>query len=157
VITHVQRDDVAGRPVIAVTLCGKELQVDDQVGAARALLARKPVKIVPVLDGSRYVGAVDASVLGGAAEEAAIEAFTTDLVPVATADTSVDEALGLLDVTGGQRLVVLGPDRERYVGVVCLRGDRRRLCVDTERLGLTGRDVAASGCSSAPSTGGVSG
>ena len=31
-------------------------------------------------------------------------------------------------------LVVLDEDEMTYVGLVCLRGDRHRLCVDTARL-----------------------
>lgn len=152
-MTHVQRAGVAGRPVIAVTLSGKELQLDDGVGSARALLARKPVKIVPVLDGLRYVGAVDVGALEDAADDEPVGAFAADLVPVAVAHTPVGEALGLLDATGGQRLVVLAADRERYVGVVCLRGDRRRLCVDTDRLELTAGDVGARGHEGSAATG----
>jgi CBS-domain-containing membrane protein len=142
VLTHVQRADVAERPVVGVTLCGKEVQRDDEVATARTLLARKPVKVVPVLDGSRYLGTVDARALEHAPDHASVGAFATAAVPAVTAGLTVGEALDVLDADGGQRLVVLAPDGVRYVGVVCLRGDRRRLCVETERLDLTEHDVA---------------
>jgi hypothetical protein len=42
------------------------------------------------------------------------------------------EALAALDRDGGKRLVILAGDGVSYVGLVCLRGDRERLCVDAE-------------------------
>ena len=38
----------------------------------------------------------------------------------------------MLDAHGPTRLVVLDVDRTTYVGIVCLRSDRERLCVDAE-------------------------
>lgn len=44
------------------------------------------------------------------------------------------DELEALDAHGGTRLVVLQEDGATYVGLVCLRGDRERLCLDSERL-----------------------
>jgi regulator of cell morphogenesis and NO signaling len=48
------------------------------------------------------------------------------------ASTPAVEALAALDCAGARRLVVL--DGEAYVGLVCMRRDRVRLCVDSSNL-----------------------
>lgn len=136
-LVHLDRDEVAAFPASAITLRGKELQADDPAAAARALLARETVKVIPVLDGARYVGAVDSNVLAcAAAENVPVGHLATSLLPVAAATAPTREALQALDADGGSRLVVLDEDGATYVGLVCLRGDRRRLCLDSGRLGL---------------------
>ncbi len=136
-LVHLDRDEVAAFPAAAITLRGKELQVDEPAAAARPLLARSTVKVIPVLDGARYVGAVDRDVLAGAAgEDVPVGQLAAPLLPVAAATAPTREALQALDTHGGSRLVVLAEDGATYVGLVCLRGDRRRLCLDSERLGV---------------------
>jgi CBS domain-containing protein len=115
---------------------GKELQLDDTAGAARLLLARHAVKTIPVLDGRRYVGAVDRELLATVGDDVPMhELATSSLLPTSAAATPAWDALAALDAHGGTRLVVLAADGETYVGIVCLRGDRDRLCVDA-RLAL---------------------
>ena len=63
-----------------------------------------------------------------------IQELARDLLPVATAATPALDALAILDAHGGTRLVVLDEDETTYVGLVCLRGDRRRLCVGRDRF-----------------------
>ena len=65
--------------------------------------------------------------------DARLEALARPLVPIEPETRRADEALAALDAHGGTRLVVVG-EGDRYVGIVCLRGDRRRLCVDAARL-----------------------
>lgn len=133
---HLTRDELGDYPVGAVSLRGKHLQAGDPTHAARSLLAQRTVKVVPVLDGERYVGSVDRDLIAGAPDDDPVSTLATALLPVATAATPTREALQALDVDGGSRLVVVDADQTTYVGLVCLRGDRLRLCVDEQRLGL---------------------
>lgn len=133
-LSHVSRSELGDAPVSTIAVRGKELQVESTVGAARRLLARRAVKVVPVLSGRHYVGVVDQDVLAGQRDDLPVRVLARALVPIATARTPAREALAELDTHGGTRLVVLEGDEATYVGVVCLRGDRRRLCVDRTRL-----------------------
>ena len=132
-IVHRTRADLATRPIAAaITTRGKELSIDDTVADARRLLATRAVRVVPVLDGAAYVGAVDRDTVGGADPSAAVGPLAAALVPTALAATPATEALAALDRHDGKRLVILAGDDATYVGLVCLRGDRERLCVDAE-------------------------
>ena len=132
-IVHRTRSDLAACPISdAITTRDMELSVDDTVEDAHRLFAKRAVRLLPVLDGSTYVGAVDRDTIGAADPSAAIGAFASALVPTALAETPATEALAALDRDGGKRLVVLADDGVSYVGLVCLRGDRERLCVDAE-------------------------
>ena len=90
------------------------------------------MRVLPVLDGTRYVGAVDRGSISDAPASAKVVYFASALVPTATAATPAAEALAALDRHGSNRLVVLDGDGASYVGVVCMRSDRERLCVDAE-------------------------
>ena len=130
-LSHVSRTEVIDQPVAALAVRGKELQLGDTAGAARRLLARRAVKAVPVLAGQRYVGAVNRDALAGVNDDRIpVQELARDVLPVATATTPALDALAALDTHGGTRLVVLAEDAATYVGLVCLRGDRERLCVD---------------------------
>ena len=133
-LSHASRSEFIEHPVAALAVRGKELQLESTAGVARRLLASRAVKVVPVLSGRRYVGAVDRAALARARDNVPVRALARDLLPVATAQTPAEEALAALDAHGGTRLVVLDEDDATYVGLVCLRGDRRRLCVDRDRL-----------------------
>jgi predicted transcriptional regulator len=135
-IVHLTRDDLAERPIAeAITTRGKELSVDDTVAAARTLFLNDSVMIVPVLDGTAYVGALDRqAVIAGVPDSTAVGPLAASLVPTVIATTPTSDALDALDCDGSRRLVVLAPDGSTFVGVVCIRSDRRRLCVDA---GLT--------------------
>jgi CBS domain-containing protein len=132
-----ERTDLAGHPIAGViTARGKELAAGDTVAAARRLFENRSVRVLPVLEGTAYVGAVDRESVGDAPDDAAISSLASDLVPTAVATTPAAEALAALDRHGANRLVVLGDDGTTYVGLVCMRSDRRRLCVDAECHGL---------------------
>jgi CBS domain-containing protein len=136
VIYHLTRHEIADLPVAAaVASRGKELQAGETVAAARRLFGGGETLVVPVLDGGRYVGSVDHETLGAAAsDETPLGTIATDLVPVARADRRAADALEELDRHGGRRLVVVAEDGSTYVGIVCLRSDRLRLCVDAAHL-----------------------
>ena len=117
----------------AITTRGKELSVSDTVAVARLLFARHPVRALPVLDGATYVGAVTENAIDGAVPAtSAVLPFASDALPTVVCDTPAPEALAVLDRDGGNRLIVLGSDNSTYVGIVCMRGDRKRLCVAAE-------------------------
>ena len=133
-LSHLDRGALGELRASAIAVTGKELALDETAGSARVLLARRAVKAVPVLDGSRYVGAIDRSVLERVPDDGTpLRDLVADVLPVAAASTPAAAALEELDADGSTRLVVLSDDGlERYVGIVCLRGDRVRLCVDAE-------------------------
>jgi predicted transcriptional regulator len=115
-----------------VTGRGKELALDDTVVSARRLFENASVQVIPVLDGVNYVGAVDrGAVHSGISDRTPIEALVQDILPTCRAGTPVLVALAALDESGANRLVVLDDDAN-YLGLVCLRSDRQRLCVDAE-------------------------
>src|SRR6478672_6469889 len=124
---------MADGPVRSViTVRGKELAADATVGDARTLFASSSVQLIPVLDGTTYLGAVSRDDIGGAGDEEPITGFTRSNPPTATASTPAGKALLALDGEGGRRLVVLGDDAASYVGPVCVTRDRSRLCIDAE-------------------------
>ena len=134
-IVHRTRTELAARPIAeAITTRGKELSAADTVAVARGLFVNTAVRVLPVLAGAAYVGAVDREAISAdLPATAAILPFVADLLPTALATTPTAEALAALDRDGATRLVVLAPDGATFVGLVCLRSDRERLCVDAER------------------------
>jgi len=133
-LSHVSRSELGEGPVSVIAVHGKELQLESSAGAARRLLARRAVKVVPVLSGRRYVGVVDRDALAGIQDAVPVGVLARDLVPVAGASTPMHEALRALDADGGSRLVVVDEHDGTYVGIVCLRADRSGLCVERTRL-----------------------
>ena len=128
------RLDLADLPVsAAVTTRGKELSATATVGDARALFANGSVHVVPVLAGTAYVGAVTRDALVRDLDAgASVLPLATHAVPTASAPTPSAEAFAALDRSGATRLVVLDEDGVTYRGLVCLRSDRERVCVDAE-------------------------
>ena len=141
---HRHRDEFAFLPIsAAITTRGKELAVGDTVGAARRLFARHPVSVLPVLDGTAYAGVVTQDVIGDDVPAVApVLSFASDAFPTVVCDTPAPEALAALDRVGGKRLVVLCTDSATYVGLVCMRGDRKRLCVAAVPLDHPAHPVA---------------
>jgi len=114
-----------------ITARGKELSADDTVGEARRLFRSRGVHVLPVLDGTAYLGAVDRGSFGGdVSDDAPVGPFAMPLVPTALATATAGEAFAALDRADAKRLVVLDGDRLTYVGLVCMRCDREHLCVD---------------------------
>lgn len=132
-IVHLTREEIASFPVCEVAIGGKVVQASETVDAARRLLASSAVKVLPVLDGGRYLGAVDRETLERADDDASLSSVARPLVPVELESARAGDALARLDLHGATRLVVARADG-RYVGIVCLRGGRERLCVDAARL-----------------------
>ena len=127
-------DSLADRPLAdVITGRGKELPVGATVAAARALFRSDSVQLIPLLDdGGAYVASVTREAIAAAGDEDALAPLATADVPTATASTLLRDGLAALGAQGGQRLVVLGDDGLSYVGLVCVRSDGTRLCVDAE-------------------------
>ncbi len=132
---ELSREALAGVAIGAVvTVRGRELAVDASVADARRAFASESVQVVPLLDrDGRYRGAVAREQIGPTLgdEEPVLPLASRGLLPVADVAEDAEEALQRMDRTGALRLVVVGP-AATYVGLVCLRSDRRRLCVDAE-------------------------
>jgi CBS domain-containing protein len=125
--------DLPGRTAAdVITVRGKELAADATVADARTLFASGSVRLIPLLDGDAYVGAVTRDDLAGALDADPISDHARSRPPITTASTSLTDALAVLNDDGGRRLVVLGDDRTTYLGLVCLHRDRQRLCIDAE-------------------------
>jgi CBS domain-containing protein len=103
----------------------KTLPADVTVAEARAALENAKVKMLLLVDGSRFSGAVT-SIPDAAAQDAAAIEFADESPATATADMSVPEALSLIDEKPNGRLVVL--DGEDLAGLVCLTRDGRDFC-----------------------------
>jgi CBS domain-containing protein len=115
-----------------VTVRGKELPADATVADGRAVFASGSVRLIPLLDGEAYAGAVGRDDLEGADDEAAIADHATAQPPTAAASDRVADVVAGLDADAGRRVVVLGDDGRTYVGLMCLDRDRTRLCIDAE-------------------------
>jgi CBS domain-containing protein len=132
-IVHASLLDIADRPVGSViTVRGKELASGATVAQARQLFGSSSVRLIPLLDGDAYVGAVSREDIERAADGDPVERYAVSKPPTARASAPAGEALLALDGGGGRRLVVLGDDGASYVGLVCVSGDGMRLCIDAE-------------------------
>jgi predicted transcriptional regulator len=139
-LADLHRGQLGELPVAAIAVRGKELQLEDTAREARQLFTRCAVKVVPVLDGFRYFGAVDRDLLAEApSDDTPVRILAEGLLPFVVETMPAHDALDVLDANGGTRLVVLAEDAATYVGLVCLRGDRERLCVDASVAHGTGR------------------
>lgn len=103
----------------------KTLAADVTVADARAAFANASVKVLLLVDGERFSGAVtevpvDADPAGSAL------AFADESVVIVRPDTPVSEALARLDERASGRMIVL--DGEHLVGLVCLASDGERFC-----------------------------
>jgi hypothetical protein len=115
-----------------VTVRGKELPADATVADGRAIFASGSVRLIPLLDGADYAGAVGRDDLEGADDGAAIAAHASVRPPTAAASDRVGDVVAGLGQGGDRRVVVLGDDGRTYVGLMCLDRDRTRLCIDAE-------------------------
>ncbi len=128
------RSALAGRPIAhAINSRGRVLDGAHTAGDARALLANPSVTAIPVLRDGAYLGVVDAAALGDDVPDATpLARLARPLLPTATATEPAEDALARLDHHGALRLVVLDEDERTFRGIVCLRSDRERICVDAE-------------------------
>lgn len=128
------RHELGAKPIReAVTRHGKALATDDTVARARQLFENDAVQVLPVLENGHYVGALDRGIVASRpSRDEAVGPLAVHMLPTVAAAVPSDEALALLDRNGATRLVVLEADHSTYVGIVCLRSDRERMCVHAE-------------------------
>ena len=115
-----------------VTVRGKELSADATVADGRAIFESGSVRLIPLLDGGAYAGAVGRDDLEGADDGAPILAHATAQPPTAAASDRLADVVAGLGEKSGRRVVVLGDDGRTYVGLMCFDRDRSRLCIDAE-------------------------
>ena len=103
----------------------KTLPADVTVLDARNALEHASVKMLLLVDGSRFQGAGTESPAAADPGEPAIR-FASESTPTAKEDTPVSEALERIEHRPSGRLVVL--DGDRLVGLVCLTSDGTDFC-----------------------------
>ncbi len=103
----------------------KTLPADVTVEEARKALEHSSMKMLLLVDDSRFSGAVTDIPADADPDEPAI-GFASESPPTATEDMSVSEALARLESKPNGRLVVL--DGARLVGLVCLTKDGTEFC-----------------------------
>jgi len=120
VATHIERtvgDVMLRRP--------KTLAADVTVTEARVALENASVKMLLLVDGRRFCGAITAFPDDADPDAPAVD-FVDESPPTATERTPVSEALERLDHRPHGRLVVL--DGEDLRGLVCLTNDGMGFC-----------------------------
>jgi CBS domain-containing protein len=103
----------------------KTLPADVTVADARTAFENASVKMLLLVEGDRFRGAVTAIPPEAALEELALTYVDESPVTV-TADMPAAEALARLDHKPNGRMIVL--DDERLAGLVCLTSDGERFC-----------------------------
>jgi CBS domain-containing protein len=104
----------------------KTLPADATVADARKALENLSVKLLLLVDGSQFRGALSEVPTTADPDEAAI-AYADDNPQTGTEDLSVAAALERLDHRPSGRLVVLGEHQE-LLGLVCLTADGKNFC-----------------------------
>ncbi len=108
----------------------KTLPVDVTVAEAQKALEGASVKMLLLVEGDRFYGAVTIIPLDASPDEPAMR-YADESLPSATADMPVSSALALLDSRPNGRLVVL--DDEQLIGLVCLASDGTTFCGSPRR------------------------
>jgi CBS domain-containing protein len=103
----------------------KTLPADVTVAEARAALDRASTKMLLLVDGRRFYGAVT-TIPDDAERDAPAISFADDSPPTATEEMAASEALEVLDHRPNGRLVVL--DGQDLAGLVCLTNDGMDFC-----------------------------
>ena len=103
----------------------KTLSAGVTVAEARQALEHASVKVLLLVDGDRFGGALTSIPAGADADGEAL-AFADDSVVIVRPDTPVSEALERLEERSSGRMIVLEGDR--LVGLVCLASDGERFC-----------------------------
>jgi CBS domain-containing protein len=103
----------------------KTLPADVTVTDARKAFENASVKMLLLVEGDRFRGAVTAIPAHADPEELALT-FVDESPVTVTADMRASEALARLDHKPNGRMIVL--DEERLAGLVCLTSDGERFC-----------------------------
>lgn len=113
----------------AMVSAPKTVPADATARDLRAMFANPHVRTALVVDGPRFVGIVQRDELGDRiADDYPVRALASGDVPTTEPDAPLVDALTILDAHDERRLVVLDPDGERLVGLLCLTSDRQGFC-----------------------------
>src|SRR5262245_18518953 len=104
----------------------KTLPADVSVAEARRALESTSMKMLLLVDGDRFYGAVT-TIPDDAKPDTPAIAFTDEAPPTATAESPAVLAVEQLEHRPNGRMVVLD-DEERLVGLVCLAKDGETFC-----------------------------
>jgi CBS domain-containing protein len=103
----------------------KTVPSDVTVADARKAFENASVKMLLLVEGDRFRGAVTAIPAEADPDELALT-FVDESPVTVTADMAASEALTRLDHKPNGRMIVL--DEERLAGLVCLTSDGERFC-----------------------------
>jgi len=103
----------------------KTLPADITVADARKAFENASVKVLLLVEGDRFRGAVTAIPAEADPTESALT-FVDESPVTVTADMPASEALARLDYKPNGRMIVL--DEERLAGLVCLTSDGEQFC-----------------------------
>jgi CBS domain-containing protein len=104
----------------------KTLPADATVADARAQLASGRAKMLLLVEGSEFRGALT-SIPPDADDDAPAITFADDDTETIAPDASGDDVIAQLNATAHGRIVVLDEQRNLH-GLLCLSGDGSRLC-----------------------------
>jgi len=116
----------------------KTLPAASTVAELRAHFENPRVRTALLADGTRFAGAIAPEELpaGADADTPALDHARTDL-PTVGPDTTMADAVALMDSHGDNRLLVLDADGETIAGLVCLDSAGTGFCTDADRKGHT--------------------
>lgn len=107
----------------------KTLRADIEVGAVRRAFEQSSQRVVLLVDGSTFRGAIDREALDpGAPDTAPAASFASRDVPAVTPATPLTEAVALLDGNREPRLVVLDEDGQTLRGLLCFNQSSASFC-----------------------------
>jgi CBS domain-containing protein len=108
----------------------KTLSVDTSVSQLRALFENHRVRAALLVDGDEFAGVITPEDLPDtAAPSEPARPYARLRVPAVGPEADVADALAIMDARGDHRLVVLGPDGTRLVGLLCLDKSGSSFCV----------------------------
>jgi CBS domain-containing protein len=107
----------------------KTLPPDATVADVRRLFERPTMRTVVIVDGTRFVGAIDRGDVPESARDEAPAAGFAQADGTVLPDTPVADALDRLAREGGERLVVIDPDGVTLRGLLCLTEHGTQFCV----------------------------
>lgn len=114
----------------AMLAAPKTLPAESTVADLRRVFANPHVVTALLVDGTRFVGAVEREAVASAQTPDAAPArhLTGPDVGTITPDEPMTAAMAMLDERGERRLVVLDPDGRTLRGLLCLTSDRSGFC-----------------------------
>lgn len=109
----------------------KTLSADADVGAVRRAFEHSSQRVVLLVDGERFAGAIERAAVDGDAPAAARAiSYATTEVPTVTPSTRIADAVELLERNTEPRLIVLDDDGTTLRGLLCFNRGSASFCVE---------------------------